>query len=260
MPVRVLRGCQIPLAGLTMPAEFAGKLRRADPFIRLGVAAAAAALARSTPLAEPAASGCGLILATGYGAMQTNFEVLEQIVSGQQTSPTLFSHSVFNAAAGYIATLFNIRGCALTVSDFAFPFFRALAEGRAAVASGRLDLCLVLQVESYSDLLAEARRRLLGVSDAWPPGAVCWLLAKDGEGPRLSGVEIDDQPLVPRELLRGEETLSGAGGERLLAHPLAAAQAITAELARPEVAGGYHLAAAWGGVRLQLSRVGEEVG
>ncbi len=40
-------------------------------------------------------------------------EVLDQVVNREQTSPTLFSHSVFNAASGYVARIFQLHGCAL---------------------------------------------------------------------------------------------------------------------------------------------------
>lgn len=254
MTVHLAAWYQVPLSELALPPPLLGKLRRADAFTRLGVAAAAAVLERTTAV-ESEAAGYGLILATAYGTMETNFAVLEQIVDGQQTSPTLFSHSVFNAAAGYIATVFGIRGAALTLTDFSFPFFRALAEGAAAVAAGNLRHCLVLQVEGYSELLAEARQRLVG-GGAWPPGVVCWLLSATGNGPLLVDLSLTDRPLEPLALLRGGERLFCGGVGQEMVHPLAAAMAVTADLGRDAMVTGegraYRLEAPWGQLAFRL--------
>ena len=141
-------------------------------------------------------SGChGLVLGTAFGPMQTNFDVLDQVVQQEQTSPTLFSHSVFNAAAGYLSRIFRLQGSAITVTDFAFPFFQALQQGSIAVASGRLDSCLILQVETYSDILADARTRIIG-SDAapWQAGAVAWLLTRENGKHEIAAIDVQLQP------------------------------------------------------------------
>ncbi|WP_136809461.1 beta-ketoacyl synthase N-terminal-like domain-containing protein [Desulfosediminicola flagellatus] len=166
------------LSQLATPQELARNLRRADDFIRLGVVAGYETIRPIRETKEITAERCGLILGTSFGPMETNFDVLDQVVNDQPTSPILFSHSVFNSTAGYMATSLDIKGCGLTVTDFAFPFFRALEHGYLTIVSGRLDCCLVIQVETYSTLLQESKNRFSTESknSEWPAGVVCWLL------------------------------------------------------------------------------------
>ena len=200
--VRISAAYGAYLEEMTIPPELARPLRRADDFIRAGVIAAANVLS-SAERHEKGESDFGLLLSTAYGTMQTNFAVLDQIIDGEQTSPTLFSHSVFNAAAGYIASIFDVRGCALTITDFTATFVRGLQEGCLALQSGLLSKCLVLQVETYSDLLHDMRRRNPATdgSRPWQSGAVCWLLERverrDDTGIFLEGVQLEDLDYPP---------------------------------------------------------------
>ena len=150
-------GCVQSKAAL--PSRFAGELRRADAFVRLAVGAAHTALDKALP--RSLRSGrCGLVLGTAFGPMQSNFDFVDQVLYEEQGSPTLFSHSVFNTAAGFLSRIFGFSGGALTLTDFAFPFFQALQQGWMMIDSGWLEACLVLQVETYSALLADAQLRL----------------------------------------------------------------------------------------------------
>ncbi len=149
-------------------------LRRSDAFIRLAVAAA------TEVLQGESGADIGLILCSAYGPMETNFDVLQMVVDGEAVSPALFSHSVFNAAAGYIASVCSLQGGLFTITDFDLPFFRGLQQGWLLVESGLMRRCLVLQVETYSRLLADAVADN-GGREPWPPMAVCWSLeAGDG--------------------------------------------------------------------------------
>ena len=227
---------------------FRTRLRRADLFIRLAVHAAHQVL----EALEQAGAGIipqqtGLFLGTGFGPMQTNFEVLDLIVDAGQTSPTLFSHSVFNAAAGYIAGLCNIRGPAVTLTDFSWPFFRALEQGWLALSCGALTHCLVLQVETYSDLLADARSQVTGKGkESLPVGAVAWLLA--GKQPQarqaknahrlLQRPEITILPHAVESVLDGETRLVFGKEEIICPTPLAAVRELTTRLDRDDTACG----------------------
>lgn len=142
-----------------VPAELSRGLRRADDYIRLAVAAAARVVAKDGKGEEERLDRCGLVLGSCFSTMQTNFEVLDDVVSGEQTSPTLFSHSVFNAAAGYIASTLQITGAALAIIDFTFPFSRRcrrgiwlLSRGVSTVASSsrlkRTVICLLMVAEN----------------------------------------------------------------------------------------------------------------
>lgn len=215
------------LQELELPPELIRKLRRADDFIRLAVVAASALLRPEILAEDKSLENCGLILGTAYGTMQTNFEVLDAVVFGQQSSPTLFSHSVFNAAAGYVASIFNLQGCALTITDFSFSFFRALQEGFLALHSGRLDRCLVLQVETYSQLLQDARTRHLAEAGEWQPGVVCWLLDKNNRcGRVLQCPHILENVPEPFDYLQFSEQLQVNGQTRTVTDPLGSAMAL----------------------------------
>lgn len=234
MKVKLVCTYQRLLADLLVPQRIMGRLRRADDFIRLGVVAAAECLEQLSVKPDPEASQrCGMILGTAFGTMQTNFDVLDQIVRGEQTSPTLFSHSVFNAAAGYMSSVFDMKGCALTVTDFSLPFFRALREGWLAVDGGVLDRCLVLQVETYSALLADARHKM-GPAQDWPAGVVCWLLERDHLSARsVCSIElpvVEDLLAEPMTVLHQAGSVDINGSCEELTHPLAAAMLISEQL------------------------------
>lgn len=213
--------------------HFAPQLRRADEYIKLGVAAAEKVF--TGVAADQENSRAGLFVGTAFGPMQTNFDVLGLIADEDQTSPTLFSHSVFNSAAGYIARLFGIAGSCFSFTDFGWPFFQALAEGHRAVTSGRLDRCLVLQVETYSDLLIDARQRTGTETEPWLPGAVAWHLAAgdSGTGWNLKNIEIKSVSALPPNYLHRREVLHCDQGNLACSTPLAAAAAITSLIREP---------------------------
>ena len=216
-------------AGTDPPSSLARELRRADSFISLAVQAGSAAFGKiSSNL--PGSGRHGLILGTAFGPMQTNFDVLDQVVRQEQTSPTLFSHSVFNAAAGYLARIFKLQGSGLTVTDFAFPFFQALQQGSIAITSGQLESCLVLQVETYSDLLTDARTRIIGKDvDHWPAGAVAWLLTGNTgkHDKEMTSIEVQLQPSPGSGYFRVDERLTGTSHAETINSPLGAAVAVT---------------------------------
>jgi hypothetical protein len=193
------------LKNITLPDELTRDLRRADDFIRLAVCAAHEILQSEKIEKDHRGESFGLIVGTGFGTMQTNFEVLDSVIFGGQTSPTVFSHSVFNAAAGYAAAVLNLQGCGLTITDFSFPFFRALQEARLAIASGRVSRCLALQVETYSELFHDAREKETETTAAWEPGVVCWLLEQETMREdflvKLDTLDIVDRRYAPEAII-----------------------------------------------------------
>ena len=195
-----------------LPAYLRKPLRRSDQFIQLAAAAAHQALAQ-VPAIDLPGERCGLFVGTSFGPMQSNFDVLDALVDGDPVSPTLFSHSVFNAAAGYVSRLFGVFGGAWTLASFSWPFYRCLQNAQLMLASGRLDRVLVLQVETYSALLQDARKLLPGTApQTFPPGAVGWVLEQNAP-PRasvsLTAVQIDEQPAPPSVFLDRRENLPG---------------------------------------------------
>ncbi len=248
------------LLNLVVPDELTRKLRRADDFIKLAVVPAFAILNEQIGKTAVNNEDFGLIIGSAYGTMQTNFDVLDLVVTGQQSSPTLFSHSVFNAAAGYTAAVLNIRGCALTVTDFAFPFFRALQEGYLALASGRLSRCLVFQVETYSDLLHDARRKELPECELWQPGVVCWLLENHGLSKKsfatLKGLEILDNSSEPADTLNFTEHFMRGKENCTVKDPLGIPKHMTNLLKAGSIEEStFQINAAWGKVEAEILQI-----
>ncbi|MBM9519744.1 beta-ketoacyl synthase chain length factor [Desulforhopalus vacuolatus] len=167
------------LSDIEIPSQLARHLRRADDFIRLGVAAAHNVLGDEMLQTSEEKCSCGIFLSTFTGPMNTNIDVLKEIVHLNPLSPTLFSHSVANSAVGYMANIFNIQGCTMSCTEFEFPFFRALEQGMCTIESGLVSSCLVLQVETYSNLLKDVRQKQYPESDEWQPGVACWFLTNN---------------------------------------------------------------------------------
>ncbi|NTV15356.1 MAG: hypothetical protein HGA96_15735 [Desulfobulbaceae bacterium] len=218
-----------------VPALLARELRRADDFIRLAVVGGYKALAMA-PVRELIPEARGVFIGTAFGPLETNFQSLGSLINdGEgQISPTLFSHSVYNAAAGYAARLLDFRGPALTVTDYGWPFLVALEEARWAVASGRVERALVLGVEVYSELLADAyRRSFAGREVPWRKGAVAWVLdraeAVEENLVRLEAVTVTGLPCATGDYLtRAAELCRVAGREvRPEGHALAAVSGLT---------------------------------
>ncbi|OGR02083.1 MAG: hypothetical protein A2511_02565 [Deltaproteobacteria bacterium RIFOXYD12_FULL_50_9] len=222
------------LADLTVPADFDRALRRADDFIKLAVVSAGRALNNAPPrLLAP--SETGIFIGTAYGPLETNFCSLGSLIDdGEgQISPTLFSHSVYNAAAGYVSRLLTIHGPALTLTTYAWPFVVALDQARLAILSARIKRAVVIAVETYSGLLEDAFKRWHGLAEVpWQPGAVAWILeAADDISvcPLLAEIGITETACEPGQLLaragehwQGDSLVAGFGS-----HPMAYAFALT---------------------------------
>ena len=169
---------------------------------------------------------------------------LDQIVSEEQTSPTLFSHSVFNAAAGYLTRIFNLRGNTSTLTDFYYPFFQALAQGCTLINSGRVKRCFVLQVETYSRLLQDAKlKESTSEKEQWPMGAVAWLLEEataDTHPLSFDSIIIESTPNWENDYLDMNDTLSYNGETVSISHPLAAPLYLSAKLENPSSRHRHH--------------------
>lgn len=225
-----------------LPPAFSRELRRADDFSRLAVSAAAAAVAGEISSVQ---DSTGLFVGTAFGPLETNFRFLDTLADGGETqcSPTLFSHSVHNAAAGYIAKLLDLRGPTLTVTSFAWPFLTALAAGIAAIAAGAVNRAIVVGADTGSSLIEEASARLGDRRSAWRYGAAAWMLsataAAPATSPRLS-VTVEENFCDPILFLDREqeiwEGITPRPGE--LSRPMGYAFALTRTLRTPLCKGG----------------------
>ena len=103
------------------------KARRADRFSRMAVLAAWDAMHDSGLLENIEDETLGIIVATAFGPHESTFRFLDNLLDyGEKgVSPTIFAHSVHNAAASYIASALGKKGHILTITDFCFPFHNA---------------------------------------------------------------------------------------------------------------------------------------
>jgi len=187
--------------------SFTRELRRADRFTNLAVTVSEQALS-----CLPASSNkteTGIFIGTAYGPLATNFAALDTLLNdGEgQMSPTLFSHSVFNTAAGYISRLFEIQGPAFTFTNYSWPFFRALEEGKAAINRNMITRAIIIGVEIYSRVLTDAGHRLIRKNfPVLEAGAVAWILEDEAEAADnriclLDSVEFEEKPAQPEYLI-----------------------------------------------------------
>lgn len=142
------------------------EMRRADDFSKMACLAAYDAFADSG-LGDEAKSSLGIILATAFGPHVTTFRFLDDILDYGDTnvSPTVFSHSVHNAAASYIALVLGARGPTLTVTQFAHSFHQALIIAQAWLWERRCEYILVGSIDQCGTVMEYICRQKLRLAE-----------------------------------------------------------------------------------------------
>lgn len=135
----------------------AKEARRADRFDRMAILAGLDALRDARIRSDVHPSIVGLILATGLGPHVTTFRFLDDIINFKErdVSPTLFSHSVHNAAVSYVSLLAGIRGPTLTVTRFSFAFHEALNLARCWLEQKRCEYVLIGAVDELGMVMEQ---------------------------------------------------------------------------------------------------------
>lgn len=130
------------------------KLRRVDHFSRLGLLAAGRAIEDTDPEII-SKQNMGIIVATGFGALETTFGFLDSYIEkgDRLASPTHFSNSVHNAAAAHISICYGIQGPNLTVSQFDLSFICALMTAQIWLYERKADAVLVGACDAFCDVL-----------------------------------------------------------------------------------------------------------
>lgn len=141
------------------------RMRRADAYTRMAVLSAADAVTDSGIEIEPGRHDLGILVASGLGAHVTAFQFLDEMLEFGEAgpSPTLFSHSVQNAAASHIALHLQSHGPAMTLTQFHHTFHQALALASAWLDEGRCKRVLVGATEecgAVMEYVCERRLRL----------------------------------------------------------------------------------------------------
>lgn len=151
VPSNVSESChRIPSEALE-DREVLWDIRRADRFSKMAVLGAYDAM-RDGGCSD---GSMGIIVCTGLGPHATTFRFLDDILNygDGSVSPTIFSHSVHNAAASYIAKVLKCTGPTLTVTQFQFSFQQALLLAGAWMAEGRCEHVLVGCVEECGSVM-----------------------------------------------------------------------------------------------------------
>ena len=130
------------------------KLRRVDRWSRMALLAAGKALDDTDPKLINK-DDTGVIVATGFGALQTTFDFLDSYIEkgDKLASPIHFSNSVHNAAAAHIAICYGITGPNLTVSQFDMSFVSALITAKAWLETGEVGAVLLGTSDAFCDVL-----------------------------------------------------------------------------------------------------------
>ena len=132
-----------------------GGIRRADRFSKMAVLAAIDAVADSGINLNKKKSSLGIIVSTAFGPHVTTFRFLDDILEygDRNASPTIFSHSIHNAAASYITSVLESRGPTITLTQFAFSFHQALILAQAWLCEERCEYVLVGSVDECGTVM-----------------------------------------------------------------------------------------------------------
>ena len=139
------------------------KVRRADRLSKMAVFAAADALADAQLPSGLDRRRTGLIVSSALGSHGTTFQFLDEILTygDAGVSPTVFSHSVQNAAAAYVASTLDIQGPVLTLTQVHFAAHHALSLAQGWLESGRCDHVLVGGMDELGTVMQYICRSLL---------------------------------------------------------------------------------------------------
>ena len=139
------------------------RVRRADRLSKIAVFAAADALADAQIPAELDRSRIGLIVASALGTHATTFQFLDEILTygDAGVSPTVFSHSVQNAPAAYIASVLDLRGPVLTLTQVHFALHHALILAAGWLARRQCDHVLVGAMDELGTVMHAVSHSLL---------------------------------------------------------------------------------------------------
>jgi len=173
------------------------RARRADRFSKMATLAAYDAVKDARVELTPERTG--IVLGTAFGPHPTVFNFLDDILEfgDAGVSPTLFSHSVHNAAASYISIALGLAGPSTTLIALTNPLQQSLLLAQSWLDQGVCDSVLVGGVEECGTVMEYIVSRKLEIAaDKMRPffdpagpavipgeGAVFFLLGREASGP-----------------------------------------------------------------------------
>ena len=170
----------IPEQALKDP-DFKRIRRRADK-LSIAMLTAAKDAIQQSELSTEEKTETALIAATGFGAHNTTFKFLDDILEFGQTapSPTLFSNSVHNAPSFYITHFLKLKGASMTFTGMNQPFMPAFNYATFLIKSGQYKNVLLVAGDEISDPMLEMSKLWYSSNEQPPPvwgeGAVAFLL------------------------------------------------------------------------------------
>lgn len=190
---------KIPVSDKTGAAWFRHpRLRRSSAISLYAIQAGSDALQRSGYTQEQlAGKKLGLIFAISSGGVVYTRRFYQQIAEegANNASPLLFPETVYNAPASHLANLLNVNGVTYTLVGDGTIGISAIQWAQTLLATGELDLALVVASEEVDWVLCEAyavwrylsREPRLEVGAETPRGTIL----AEGAGAVLLGAAAD---------------------------------------------------------------------
>ncbi len=207
-------------------------LRRIDHFSKMTLLSASLAI-QDAKLETADRSRMGVVIATGYGTLQTTFKFLDSYLDYGYacSSPTHFSNSVHNAAAAHVSMQMQATAPSLTVTQFEMSVASALLSAQQWLAEGRVDQVLFGAVDESCEVLHYCRNQFFGAGEQGPiqpfafdkqsavagEGATFLLLTADSEAAPygfIDSVQMGNHTVSPLQLSNDELFIIGADGHR----------------------------------------------
>jgi len=158
-------------------------LRRIDHFSRMALLSAGKAIKDTDPSLF-SKDNTGVIIATGFGALQTTFSFLDSYIEkgDKLASPTHFSNSVHNAAAAHVSIGYGITGPNLTISQFDMSFISALVTAGVWLDTEKVKTVLLGTSDAFCDVLGYCIDKFSNIKKtvgySFGEGAAFFLLTK----------------------------------------------------------------------------------
>jgi 3-oxoacyl-[acyl-carrier-protein] synthase-1/3-oxoacyl-[acyl-carrier-protein] synthase II len=165
------------------------RLLRADPLVRLALAAVAALAGVSGPLA-----GAGVIVGTPMATLETNalFAARIRERGARAAEPRRFPYTSPNAVAGQCSIAFGLTGPSFSVGGGMHAALEALASATVLVEAGDADQIIVVAVDDVGPAT-----RALGPSASLLAGAIAVLVSARPDGgarARIGAIELRRGP------------------------------------------------------------------
>lgn len=185
-------------------------IRRADRYTAIAVAAAQEA-AIDSPWQGKLPEDTGVIVAGFPGPHNTTAAFLNELLDypEDRVLSAAFAHSVFNAAASYLALVLGLRGPEFSLTGADDLLYEAFASADSMFRTGycrRILLVTVFEKGVLTSLLEQAGFPASGEY------ALAWILSADPEEARYGRIELaeeppagDADPLKTAELIRTME-------------------------------------------------------